>query len=82
MRLYQKWSFIGVGLFVSIASGSAAELPSRNAKTPPAVAKAQTCEIDGHQGFKLPGSETCMRVSGYISAGVTSGNLKPGYSTH
>ncbi len=82
MRLSRTGSLLGVVALLSLASASAAELPSRTAAKAAPPAKAQTCDIDGHPGFKLPGSETCMRISGYVSAGVMVGNLKPGYTTH
>jgi hypothetical protein len=59
-----------LGILTGFAA-SAAELPSRNAK-PATPEKMQTCDIDGQPGFKLPGGETCMRISGYVSAGVTA----------
>ena len=52
----------------------AAELPSRNAK-PAETDKAKACTIDGQAGVLLPGSQTCVRVSGSVSAQVTAGSL-------
>ena len=52
----------------------AAELPSRAAKTKPEE-KLRTCEIGGMQGVLL-GNGTCLRNSGYVSAGVSGGNVK------
>ncbi|MGD1037893.1 MAG: hypothetical protein ABR878_11995 [Roseiarcus sp.] len=65
---------LGSAAAVSAATGAgAAELPSRNA-TPPA-AKAETCSVDGAPGVRLPGGQTCVRISGAISAGVSAGSL-------
>ena len=52
----------------------AAELPSRAAKAKPEE-KLRTCEIGGEQGVLLDNG-TCLRISGYISAGVTGGNVR------
>ena len=47
----------------SLASG--AELPSRESKPVPA---AKRCQISGAPGFFLPDSDTCVKVSGFITA--------------
>ena len=52
------------------AFAQAAELP--NLKAPP-PRPARACAIDGMKGFVAAGSETCVRISGYISAGVEAG---------
>ena len=49
---------------------SAAELPSRAAKTKAPQDKARTCFIDGAKGVETPGG-MCIRVSGYVSVGVS-----------
>ena len=51
---------------------TAAELPSRQAQPAPA---AQKCRIDGQEGIVLPGSGTCMRVSGYVNAQAAFGTV-------
>jgi hypothetical protein len=59
-------------------SANAAELPSRSTKSGASVnagRKAQACEIGGEQGLRLANG-TCVRVSGYVSAGVSAGNVK------
>ena len=56
---------IGIAALLALQTANAAELPSRHAQPAPAAKK---CQIDGHEGVVLPGSETCMRVSGYVSA--------------
>jgi hypothetical protein len=66
-------SLIGLASLLAATSASAAELPSRKANSPPATAKA--CEIDGKPGYRVPGSEVCMRLSGYISGQVSAGTL-------
>jgi hypothetical protein len=53
----------------------AVELPSRNAKSTKADQKARECTIEGEQGVELPGGG-CVRISGYVSTGVSAGNVK------
>ncbi len=63
---------LGFALALPSATGArSAELPSRN--TPPA-ATAKTCSIDGVPGVVLPGSDTCLRINGSVSAGVIAGS--------
>ena len=49
-----------------------AELPSSKA-TPPVPVR--TCEINGKPGYKLPGSDVCLKLSGYVSGQVSAGAL-------
>ena len=59
-----------------LASGAvAAELPSRGPKPKPPEAKARACEIGGEAGLQTPGGG-CVRISGYVSVGVSAGNPK------
>jgi hypothetical protein len=61
--------------FAFTHSAWAAELPSRNAKATQADRKAHDCMIDGERGVELPGGG-CVRISGYVSTGVSAGNVK------
>jgi hypothetical protein len=51
---------------VVLAAGlaSAAELPSRKAAAP--EQKAQKCDIAGVAGVLLPGTDTCVKISGGV----------------
>jgi len=66
-------SLIAVAALVAASSVSAAELPSR--KTTPPTAAAKTCEINGKPGYRLPGSDICVKLSGYVSGQVSAGTL-------
>jgi hypothetical protein len=70
---------IGIAALLAPKAATAAELPSRQAQPAPAATK---CRIDGQEGIILPGSGTCMRVSGYVNAqaafGTVSGSRKIG----
>jgi hypothetical protein len=67
---------------VAIASAQAADLPTR--KGAPAVQYVKVCTITVAgkpiAGFTLPGSDTCMHFTGYITGQVETGNLETGYS--
>jgi hypothetical protein len=52
---------------VALGGASAAELPTlRHARDAP----QKSCTIDGMKGFVIPGTETCVRISGYVSGEV------------
>ncbi len=66
---------IGVALFIAstlaVSAAFAAELPTRAARpNPDANAKVRTCTVDGQRGITLPGSDTCVRITGSVSAAV------------
>ena len=69
MKLTLALSTAVAALF-ALEAAAAAELPSRQAQPAPAAKK---CQIAGQEGVILPGSETCLRLSGYISAQTTVG---------
>jgi hypothetical protein len=66
--------FALVALVAASVGAHAAELPSRAAK-PKADDKARACEIAGERGIALPNGG-CVKISGYVSAGVAAGNTK------
>lgn len=58
---------IALGAFALVAApAGGAELPSRKAAAP--EQKAQKCEIAGVAGVLLPGTDTCVKVSGGVGA--------------
>jgi len=67
---------------VAVASAQAADLPTK--KGAPAVEYVKVCTItvSGKPivGFTLPGSDTCMHFTGYITGQIEGGNLETGYS--
>ena len=67
---------------VAVASAQAADLPTK--KGAPAVQYVQICTItvSGKPivGFTLPGSDTCMHFTGYMTAQIEGGNLETGYA--
>src|SRR5271169_820834 len=65
---------------VGIASAQAADLPTR--KGAPAAEYVRICSITVNGtpvvGWLLPGSDTCFKLTGYVTAQVEGGNLKDG----
>ncbi len=68
---------------VAVSAAHAADLPTR--KGPVAAEYVRVCSITVAGtpvvGFVLPGSDTCFKISGYITGQIEGGNLKTGYYT-
>jgi hypothetical protein len=60
-----------VGL-AGVARANAAELPTLK---PVKTEHAKSCTIGGMTGVMAPGSDTCVKIGGYVSVGVTAGNV-------
>ena len=69
---------------VAIASAQAADLPTK--KGAPAAEYVKICSITvaGKPvvGFTLPGSDTCMKLSGYVTGQIEGGNLATSQATN
>jgi Porin subfamily len=65
--------FLGVIIgLAGVMGASAAELPTLK---PVKTEHAKSCTIGGMTGLMLPGSDTCVKIGGYVSVGVTAGNV-------
>jgi hypothetical protein len=62
---------------VAVAAAQAADLPTKKAAPAEYV---KICNVGGMAGFVLPGSDTCFKISGYITGQIEAGNLKQGFS--
>ncbi|MGB7973813.1 MAG: porin, partial [Roseiarcus sp.] len=62
---------------VAVATAQAADLPTRKAAP---VEYVRVCNVGGITGWTLPGSDTCVKFSGYITAQFTGGNLETQYN--
>jgi Porin subfamily len=62
---------------VAVASAQAADLPTKKAAP---VEYVKVCNVGGITGWTLPGSDTCVKFSGYITAQFTGGNLQTQYN--
>ncbi len=58
---------------VAVATAQAADLPTRKAAP---VEYVRVCNVGGITGWTLPGSDTCVKFSGYITAQFEGGNLQ------
>jgi hypothetical protein len=61
---------------VAVASAQAADLPTRKAAPAEYV---RICNVGGMAGFVIPGSDTCLKIGGYITAHFSAGNVETGY---
>ena len=62
---------------VAVASAQAADLPTRKAAP---VEYVKVCNVGGITGWTLPGSDTCVKFSGYITGQFEGGNLNTQYN--
>jgi hypothetical protein len=63
---------------LAVAGAQAADLPTH--KAAPVVEYVRVCNVGGITGWTLPGSDTCVKLSGYITAQFTGGNLSSQYN--
>src|SRR3984957_8943114 len=56
----------------AVASAQAADLPTRKAAP---VEYVRVCNVGGITGWTMPGSDTCVKISGYMTGQFTGGNL-------
>jgi hypothetical protein len=64
--------WVSVVAFSAAAPAISAELPSRKSAPPVPV---RTCEIGGKPGYRLPGSDVCLKLRGYVSGQISAGTL-------
>ncbi len=62
---------------VVVASAQAADLPTK--KAAPVAEYVKICNVGGITGWTLPGSDTCVKFSGYITGQFVGGNLNTHY---
>ena len=63
---------------VVVGAAHAADLPTR--KGAPAAEYVKVCHVDGVAGFVIPGSDTCLKITGYVSGQAEAGTLSRQYS--
>src|SRR6202046_4284396 len=63
---------------VAVASAQAADLPTRKAAP---VEYVRVCNVGGITGWTLPGSDTCVKISGFMTAHYIGGNLSNQYNS-
>ena len=62
---------------VVVAGAQAADLPTK--KGAPAAEYVKVCKVGGVAGFVIPGSDTCLKISGGMLAMASFGNLDAGW---
>src|SRR5665213_1314244 len=62
---------------VAVAFAQAADLPTRKAAP---VEYVRVCNVGGITGWTLPGSDTCVKLSGFITAQFVGGNTNTQYN--
>jgi len=62
---------------VAVATAQAADLPTRKAAP---VEYVRVCNVGGITGWTLPGSDTCVKFSGYMTAHFIGGNISNAYN--
>ena len=63
---------------VAVATAQAADLPTRKAAP---VEYVRVCNVGGITGWTLPGSDTCVKFSGYMTAHIIGGNVSSEYNS-
>ena len=63
---------------VAVAGAQAADLPTK--KAAPVAQYVKICNVGGITGWTLPGTDTCVKLSGYITAQFEGGNLSTQYN--
>jgi hypothetical protein len=63
---------------IAVASAQAADLPTRKAAP---VEYVRVCNVGGITGWTMPGSDTCVKISGYMTAHFEGGNISNSYNS-
>jgi hypothetical protein len=63
---------------VAVGAAQAADLPTRKAAP---VEYVRVCNVGGITGWTLPGSDTCVKFSGYMTAHIIAGNVSNQYNS-
>ena len=63
MGLYKQLLLGSAAVLTAAASAQAADLPSRKAAP---VEYVRICDVYGAGFFYIPGTNTCLRVGGYV----------------
>jgi hypothetical protein len=58
---------------VVVVGAQAADLPTK--KGAPAAEYVKVCKVGDIAGFIIPGSDTCLKISGYITGQIAAGNV-------
>ena len=74
MTLMKSLLLGSAATLVVVAGAQAADLPTK--KGAPAAEYVKVCKVGDIAGFIIPGSDTCLKISGYVNAQVAMGNVE------
>jgi hypothetical protein len=77
MTILRTLLLVSAAGIVAVATAQAADLPTRKAAP---VDYVRVCNVGGITGWTLPGSDTCVKFSGYLTAQFAGGNLNTQYN--
>jgi len=78
MKLTKTLLLGSAATLVVVAGAQAADLPTK--KGAPAAEYVKVCKVGDIAGFVIPGSDTCLKISGYVNAQIAMGNVKDEYT--
>ena len=78
MTLMKSLLLGSAATLVVVAGAQAADLPTK--KGVPAAEFVKVCKVGEIAGFIIPGSDTCLKISGYVNAQIAVGNVKDEYT--
>jgi len=78
MTLMKSLLLGSAATLVVVAGAQAADLPTK--KGAPAAEYVKVCKVGDIAGFIIPGSDTCLKISGYVNAQIAAGNVKDEYT--
>jgi len=74
MTLMKSLLLGSAATLVVVAGAQAADLPTK--KGAPAAEYVKVCKVGDIAGFVIPGSDTCLKISGYVNAQIAMGNVE------
>jgi hypothetical protein len=78
MTLIKSLLLGSAATFAVVAAAQAADLPTK--KGAPAAEYVRICNVGGVAGFVIPGTDTCLKITGGIEAMAGFGNLDHRYT--
>ena len=78
MTLMKSLLLGSAATLVVVAGAQAADLPTK--KGAPAAEYVKVCQVGSIAGFIIPGSDTCLKISGYVNAQIAMGNVENEYT--
>ena len=78
MNLMKSLLLGSAATLVVVAGAQAADLPTK--KGAPAAEYVKVCKVGDIAGFVIPGSDTCLKISGYVNAQIAMGNVEDEYT--